>query len=80
MKIINNVATLCMSFGHAVFSGALLFSAGSLTTIGWLVAVPLFIGSTAHVSLSVMNLIPEKKEGSVKADEKSGKKPQQATA
>jgi len=62
MKTITNVATLCMSFGLAVFAGSFLFSAGTLSVVGWLVTIPLFIGATGHTALSVYNLIPEGKE------------------
>ena len=79
MKTINNVATLCMSFGLAVFAGSFLFSAGTLSVIGWLVTIPLFIGATGHTAISVYNLIPEAKEKPAK-DEKQGVKPQTATA
>lgn len=79
MKSINNVATLCMSFGLAVFAGSFLFAAGSLTVIGWLVCVPLFIGATGHTAISVYNLIPERKKKDAK-DEKEGLKPQEQTA
>jgi len=67
MKIINNVATLCMSFGLAILAGSFLFGAGSLTVIGWLVALPLFVGSTGHVALSIYNMIPERKDNKVSA-------------
>ena len=82
MKIISNIATLCMSFGLAILAGSFIFGAGSLTVIGWLVAVPLFLGSTGHVALSIYNMIPERKKDGVQtpADEKNNKKPGTQTA
>jgi hypothetical protein len=62
MKNIANIGSLCMSFGLAVFAGALLFTGGPLTVLGYIVAVPLFAGSLIHFGLSVKSMIPEKKE------------------
>lgn len=79
MKTINNVATLCMSFGLSIFAGAFLFSAGSLSVIGWLCMVPLFVGATGHTAISVYNLIPERKDKPA-GEEINNVKPQTAAS
>ena len=75
MKIINNVATLCMAFGLTVFAGSFLFGSGSLGVLGWVITLPLFVGASAHTAISVYNLLPERKKDA-KADEKQGIKPE----
>ena len=81
MKIISNVATLCMAFGLTIFAGSFLFGAGTLSVIGWLVTLPLFLGASGHVALSVYNMIPESKEkaAEVPASEKNNIKPNTQT-
>jgi len=77
MKLASNIATLAMTFGLAVWSGYLLFSAGSLVTIGYVFAIPLFAGSTAHCVISVINFLPKRdgKKADTPASEKEGIKP-----
>jgi hypothetical protein len=75
-----------MSFGLSLFAGMFLFSAGSLTVLGWLVFLPLFVGSTGHFALAIYSLLPEKVEGAdavvkeTPAKEKEGLKPAPETA
>ena len=80
MKVITNIATLCMAFGLTIFAGSILFGAGSLTVIGWLVTLPLFLGASAHVCLSVYNMIPVIKEATPTLSEKDRLKPSTQTA
>lgn len=78
MKIINNIANLFAGVGLAVFGGSLLFGAGSLTVLGWCVALPMFLGGTGIVTLNVIAMLPEKAqkkvEDAVNRTEKDGYK------
>lgn len=80
MKIINDVATCCTAFGLAIFAGSLLFGAGTLSVLGWAVALPLFVGSTGIVALTVHSMIPERSGNEVPADEKNNRKNKTQTA
>jgi hypothetical protein len=62
MKIISNVATLFMAFGLSIFGGMYLFGAAPLSVLGWLVCLPLFVGSTGHIALALYEMFPHVKD------------------
>ena len=59
MNTFNNICSFCTAVGLAVFAGSYLFSAGSLTALGWVIMLPLFAGSTGHILIGLYNLIPQ---------------------
>ena len=73
MKILNLVAVGATYFSLAVFAGAMIFTPGSLTVLGWVVFGPMLVGSTAGITAVILSLLPEKKEVSI--DEKANVKP-----
>jgi len=72
-KHLTNGSTICVMGGIAIYAGALLFGAGTLTVLGWFIAVPMFAGAVGHVALGVYNYFPKGKK--VGKDEKEGIKP-----
>lgn len=79
MNVISNVASVCMSFGLAVLAGSFIFGGGALGITGWLISLPLFIGSCGVFAVSAYNLIPERKRIEAATDvEMQGRKPANA--
>jgi hypothetical protein len=65
MRVITNLAGVLTSFALTVFGGSLLFGAGALSAVGWLVAIPLFVGAITCTGIGIYNLFPK---GEKKAD------------
>lgn len=71
------IASSLTNVGLAIYAGAFLFGAGSLTVLGWVVMVPIFAGCTFSIAHDIYSLLPEREE--VDGDEKNKTKAQ-ATA
>ncbi len=88
MGTVNKIATFLIVGGLGVASGHLLFSAGTLTTLGWFVALPLFVGSTTKAICIVYDvcagpiasMTAKAKEAINNQAEMHGKKPDAQTA
>jgi len=80
MKILNLVGVGLTSFSLATFAGSFLFGAGSLTVLGWVVMLPMFLGGTLGLATVIIAVIPEGKSKEVPASEAQGVKPTAQTA
>ena len=78
MNTFNNICSLGVAAGLAIFTGAILFSPGTLTALGWCTVVPVFAGSLGHITVGLYGLIPQsvKDKASNIGEEMRKKKPQ----
>ncbi len=76
METVVKLSVDSVMISAAIYSTVMIFSAGALTTFGWLVLAPLALGSTAYVASRVYevgsHLFSKTKET---LDEKNQKKP-----